>query len=169
MFDLSANSYRSERRRSAGLPAYVRDASVCGPIHGVIRALVAQLDRASDFDSEGRRFESFRARHSSGVQTVPEPSGLTDSASPRPGVGGALLGPANAARRNGFRSGLTGEPGQAPRRVVVISWPEDRFAGPARECPRALRGRSSGTLRQTRRGDESPGRARTRRPTHHRS
>src|SRR6476659_3105792 len=26
-------------------------------------ALVAQLDRASDFDSEGRRFESFRARH----------------------------------------------------------------------------------------------------------
>ena len=27
------------------------------------QALVAQLDRASDFDSEGRRFESFRARH----------------------------------------------------------------------------------------------------------
>jgi hypothetical protein len=30
------------------------------------RALVAQLDRASDFDSEGRRFESFRARHLQG-------------------------------------------------------------------------------------------------------
>ena len=44
------------------MPAYVRGASVCGPIPGVIRALVAQLDRASDFDSEGRRFESFRAR-----------------------------------------------------------------------------------------------------------
>jgi hypothetical protein len=27
------------------------------------RALVAQLDRASDFDSEGREFESLRARH----------------------------------------------------------------------------------------------------------
>jgi hypothetical protein len=27
-------------------------------------ALVAQLDRASDFDSEGREFESLRARHS---------------------------------------------------------------------------------------------------------
>src|ERR1700722_13896462 len=26
-------------------------------------ALVAQLDRASDFDSEGREFESLRARH----------------------------------------------------------------------------------------------------------
>src|SRR5262249_41223377 len=28
------------------------------------QALVAQLDRASDFDSEGREFESLRARHS---------------------------------------------------------------------------------------------------------
>jgi hypothetical protein len=27
-----------------------------------LRALVAQLDRASDFESEGRRFESVRAR-----------------------------------------------------------------------------------------------------------
>jgi hypothetical protein len=26
-------------------------------------ALVAQLDRASDFESEGREFESLRARH----------------------------------------------------------------------------------------------------------
>src|SRR5262249_23235975 len=33
------------------------------------KALVAQLDRASDFDSEGRRFESFRAR-----QHTPEPN-----------------------------------------------------------------------------------------------
>ena len=31
-------------------------------IDGLPHALVAQLDRASDFDSEGRRFESFRAR-----------------------------------------------------------------------------------------------------------
>src|SRR5215510_7808070 len=35
------------------------------------RALVAQLDRASDFDSEGRRFESFRARH--GLPLRPRP------------------------------------------------------------------------------------------------
>jgi hypothetical protein len=28
-----------------------------------LRALVAQLDRASDFESEGREFESLRARH----------------------------------------------------------------------------------------------------------
>ena len=27
------------------------------------KALVAQLDRASDFESEGREFESLRARH----------------------------------------------------------------------------------------------------------
>ena len=27
-----------------------------------VRALVAQLDRASDFESAGRRFESYRAR-----------------------------------------------------------------------------------------------------------
>ena len=32
-------------------------------------ALVAQLDRASDFESEGREFESLRARHSSLVHT----------------------------------------------------------------------------------------------------
>src|SRR6516162_6166307 len=31
-------------------------------------ALVAQLDRASDFDSEGRRFESFRARQHFGLE-----------------------------------------------------------------------------------------------------
>ncbi len=28
-----------------------------------LHALVAQLDRASDFESEGREFESLRARH----------------------------------------------------------------------------------------------------------
>jgi hypothetical protein len=35
----------------------------CGQPIEKTHALVAQLDRASDFDSEGRRFESFRARH----------------------------------------------------------------------------------------------------------
>jgi hypothetical protein len=29
----------------------------------MVWALVAQLDRASDFESEGREFESLRARH----------------------------------------------------------------------------------------------------------
>jgi hypothetical protein len=32
-------------------------------------ALVAQLDRASDFESEGREFESLRARHAQSLQT----------------------------------------------------------------------------------------------------
>ena len=33
------------------------------PIRSRGVALVAQLDRASDFESEGREFESLRARH----------------------------------------------------------------------------------------------------------
>jgi hypothetical protein len=37
--------------------AFMVDVAMVAP-----HALVAQLDRASDFDSEGRRFESFRAR-----------------------------------------------------------------------------------------------------------
>ena len=37
----------------------VRPSLIIDPTH----ALVAQLDRASDFDSEGREFESLRARH----------------------------------------------------------------------------------------------------------
>jgi hypothetical protein len=37
----------------------VRPSLVIEPTH----ALVAQLDRASDFESEGREFESLRARH----------------------------------------------------------------------------------------------------------
>jgi hypothetical protein len=32
-------------------------------IRVMVQALVAQLDRASDFESEGREFESLRARH----------------------------------------------------------------------------------------------------------
>ena len=32
-------------------------------IFALAHALVAQLDRASDFESEGREFESLRARH----------------------------------------------------------------------------------------------------------
>src|SRR5207248_924603 len=50
-------------------PAVRRDpgpeAGPAGPslIIGRPHALVAQLDRASDFDSEGREFESLRARH----------------------------------------------------------------------------------------------------------
>jgi hypothetical protein len=37
----------------------IQDMPLCRP-H---RAPVAQLDRASDYESEGRTFESFRARH----------------------------------------------------------------------------------------------------------
>ena len=38
-------------------------------IYGVLkgRAPLAQLDRASDYESEGREFESLRARHLSGI------------------------------------------------------------------------------------------------------
>jgi hypothetical protein len=37
-------------------------------------ALVAQLDRASDFDSEGREFESLRARHFGTEPGTPKPA-----------------------------------------------------------------------------------------------
>src|ERR1700730_1772146 len=47
---------RSTRQQAAGP---VRTSLVIEPTH----ALVAQLDRASDFESEGREFESLRARH----------------------------------------------------------------------------------------------------------
>ena len=47
---------RLARRQGAGP---VRPSLVIEPTH----ALVAQLDRASDFESEGREFESLRARH----------------------------------------------------------------------------------------------------------
>ena len=33
------------------------------PLDAARHAPVAQLDRASDYESEGQRFESFRARH----------------------------------------------------------------------------------------------------------
>src|SRR4051812_37395495 len=36
--------------------------------YGAAHALVAQLDRASDFESEGREFESLRARQNSQLQ-----------------------------------------------------------------------------------------------------
>jgi hypothetical protein len=39
----------------------LRDAPPDG-IMGILDALVAQPDRASDYESEGRRFESCRAR-----------------------------------------------------------------------------------------------------------
>jgi hypothetical protein len=47
---------------SLGSP--IRPSLVIEPSH----ALVAQLDRASDFESEGREFESLRARHHLGLQ-----------------------------------------------------------------------------------------------------
>jgi hypothetical protein len=37
--------------------------SLCCQVIEIINALVAQLDRASDFESEGREFESLRAHH----------------------------------------------------------------------------------------------------------
>lgn len=40
------------------------------------QALVAQLDRASDFDSEGREFESLRARHFGTELGTPKPAVL---------------------------------------------------------------------------------------------
>src|SRR3954451_21359572 len=39
---------------------------------GAAQALVAQLDRASDFESEGREFESLRARQHLVRQTSPQ-------------------------------------------------------------------------------------------------
>ena len=39
-------------------------APVTGPDPAAVNALVAQLDRAPDYESGGREFESSRARHS---------------------------------------------------------------------------------------------------------
>src|SRR5258705_7396867 len=50
-----SSEQRLARRQGAGP---VRPSLVIEPTH----ALVAQLDRASDFESEGREFESLRAR-----------------------------------------------------------------------------------------------------------
>jgi hypothetical protein len=52
----AGSGQRLARRQGAGP---VRPSLVIEPTH----ALVAQLDRASDFESEGREFESLRARH----------------------------------------------------------------------------------------------------------
>jgi hypothetical protein len=52
---------RLARQQGAGP---VRPSLVIEPTH----ALVAQLDRASDFESEGREFESLRARQHLGLQ-----------------------------------------------------------------------------------------------------
>ena len=49
------------RQQAAGP---VRPSLVIDPTH----ALVAQLDRASDFESEGREFESLRARQHKGLK-----------------------------------------------------------------------------------------------------
>ena len=49
------------RQQAAGP---VQPSLVIDPTH----ALVAQLDRASDFESEGREFESLRARQHLGLQ-----------------------------------------------------------------------------------------------------
>src|SRR5581483_11577470 len=43
-------------------------------------APVAQLDRASDYESEGRTFESFRARHFGTELGTPKPAFFTLSA-----------------------------------------------------------------------------------------
>ena len=49
-----------QKSQSAGLRS-APSAPMSRPLH---RAPVAQLDRAPDYESGGRRFESFRARHS---------------------------------------------------------------------------------------------------------
>ena len=45
-----------------------------------VHAPVAQLDRASDYESEGRTFESFRARHFSFLTFVGLPERLSRAA-----------------------------------------------------------------------------------------
>src|SRR3712207_2215985 len=60
----SANAQRHHESISAKTPRRgnaLRDAPPDG-IMGILDALVAQPDRASDYESEGRRFESCRAR-----------------------------------------------------------------------------------------------------------
>src|SRR5258705_7853535 len=56
-----SSEQRLARRQGAGP---VRPSLVIEPTH----ALVARLDRASDFESEGREFESLRARQDLGLE-----------------------------------------------------------------------------------------------------
>ncbi len=55
-----------------------------------MRALVAQPDRASDFESEGREFESLRARQGKAGQTIKKPNKTGDICNPE---GKSLYGP----------------------------------------------------------------------------
>src|SRR5947209_4520634 len=62
-----AASGREPDRRGIGLPsgrrAYSNAAVPTGLLHPAGNAPVAQLDRAPDYESGGREFESLRARH----------------------------------------------------------------------------------------------------------
>src|ERR1700744_5644861 len=82
------------------------------------QALVAQLDRASDFDSEGREFESLRARHLTPGHTIAVKkrrsfAGLSAAGSgARVRYRGWSIGEGNAsASELAFRDPLAFEPG----------------------------------------------------------
>ena len=56
-------------------------------IHIKRLALVAQLDRAVDFESKGRRFESYQARHFSSIARHARVAELADA----PDLGSGIL------------------------------------------------------------------------------
>ena len=60
---LAASSPAATHESLSAQPAITRLPSGRGPPMCASPAPVAQLDRASDYESEGRTFESFRARH----------------------------------------------------------------------------------------------------------
>src|SRR3546814_3831876 len=84
----------------------------CAPAHGPLKAPlhapVAQLDRASDYESEGRAFESLRVHHSSPALSLDRrEEAFSDSLELAGGkVAGAIGFRAHACRmsRNSFAS-----------------------------------------------------------------
>jgi hypothetical protein len=61
---VSRAGWISGRLRISDRPIFQRCAAVRGMVYDASNAPVAQLDRASGFEPEGREFESLRARHS---------------------------------------------------------------------------------------------------------
>src|ERR1700749_2430000 len=98
------------------------------PVPDAECAHVAQLDRASDYESEGRTFESFRARHFPDFLRLSHPTSVTRPL--RRPIGGAHPFPSRAMLQPRLRP-----PGFALDRVLAVRRPsvfESSFAFPGR-------------------------------------
>ena len=122
---------RVARALFRGLPGYVWKAGGRSARRSQAKhAPVAQLDRASDYESEGRTFESFRARHFPDFLRSSHPMFVTRC--PRRPIGGAhpfpslaMLQPAASAAWICARSRLGGETAARFRNFVRLSRPPE--------------------------------------------